>query len=388
MDSDHGHAKGDPVHGVCPKRFAEVRSLFEGYVASGEELGASIVVNIDGKNVVDLWGGYADVNHTQPWKKNTITNVFSSGKTVAGLVALILADRKLIDLDAPMATYWPEFAANGKEHILVRNVLSHTSGVSGWEDLITVEDLYNWDLVVDKLAKQAPWWTPGTASGYHSFTFGYLIGELVRRTTGKSYKDFVHEELAVPLGADFQIGVQDADLWRVSDIIPPPPVANATGPPVGSISYKTLTNPPFQPPEANTAGWRHADIPAANAHTNARGIARILSSLTHGGQVGGVHVLSQPTIDRIFEQQINDTDQVVGLQLRRGIGYALTGEHTYLDWLPDGRICLWGGLGGSMMVMDLDRGMSIAYMMNKLDNIGLASNRARAYLKAVYAAFA
>jgi len=175
-----------PLGGTCSARFDPLRELFAAKLESGEDLGASVALNIDGEMVVDLWGGWADEARTVPWGENTITNVFSTTKAMTSLAALVLVDRGQLDLDATVASYWPEFAANGKEHVLVRHVMGHTAGLSGWEEPLTTEQLADWELCTERLAAQKPWWEPGTGSGYHAVTQGYLIGEIVRRITGES----------------------------------------------------------------------------------------------------------------------------------------------------------------------------------------------------------
>jgi CubicO group peptidase (beta-lactamase class C family) len=176
------------VHGTCRGRFEAVRSALARNLDSGEELGASLVVDIDGEIAVDLWGGFCDQARAVPWSEHTITNVWSSTKTVTSLAALMLADRGELDVDAPVAVYWPEFAASGKQDILVRHLMSHSSGVSGLDQPAVVEDLYDWDKATSRMAAQAPWWEPGTASGYHALNYGHLVGELVRRISGKPLK--------------------------------------------------------------------------------------------------------------------------------------------------------------------------------------------------------
>jgi CubicO group peptidase (beta-lactamase class C family) len=299
---------------------------------------------------------------------------------------LLLVERGLLDVHAPVSRYWPEFAANGKQDILVRHVISHTSGVSGFDEPMILEDLYDWDKTTSILARQAPFWTPGTQSGYHSFTMGFLIGELVRRVTGKTYKDFVAEKIAGPLAADFQIGVKDGDRPRVSDVIAFPPPSEMPIMDSSSVAFKSMMNPPFEPSLANSADWRHADLGAANGHSNALGVARIVSAIALGGEVDGKRLLSPSTIDLIFQEQSLGKDLVTGQNLRFGIGFGLSGKGTAVSFLPEGRICFWGGLGGSMIIADLDRRLTISYMMNKLSPVGLASDRAKEYIAAIYKA--
>ncbi|HEY8761957.1 MAG TPA: serine hydrolase domain-containing protein, partial [Candidatus Dormibacteraeota bacterium] len=178
------------VQGTCDARFASVRSAFEEQLESGEELGASIAIVVDGAPVVDMWGGWSDPERTRPWEKDTITNVWSTTKTMTALAALVLVDRGELDVHEKVAKYWPEFGANGKQDIEVRHLLSHTSGVSGWAQPVVVEDLYDWEKSTAMLAAQAPWWEPGTASGYHALNQGHLVGEVVRRITGRTLGAF------------------------------------------------------------------------------------------------------------------------------------------------------------------------------------------------------
>src|SRR5436190_8281080 len=215
--SDHPTPRG----GTCSARFDPLRELFAAKLESGEELGASVAVNIDGEMVVDLWGGWADETAAVPWTENTIACVFSTTKTMTALAALVLVDRGELDLDANVARYWPEFAARGKAQIKVRHLLSHTSGVSGWDQPVTFEDVYDWDKSTAMLAAQAPWWEPGTASGYHAFTYGHLIGEVIGRITGQRPGKFFAAEIAGPLGADFHIGLSPSEFHRVASLVAP-----------------------------------------------------------------------------------------------------------------------------------------------------------------------
>jgi CubicO group peptidase (beta-lactamase class C family) len=310
--------------------------------------------------VVDLWGGWADEARTAPWGENTITNVFSTTKAMTSLAALVLVDRGELDLDAPVANYWPEFAANGKAGIKVRQLLSHTSGVSGWEQPITLEDLYDWDKSTALLAAQAPWWEPGKASGYHALNYGHLIGEVIRRITGQRLGEFLAAEVAGPLGADFHIGLPPSEFHRVANVVPPPPAPSLSAPQQldrNSVAVRTWANPIMTLESTWTEGWRRADIGAANGHGNARSLARLQSAVACDGEVDGVRLLSPQTIDRIFEVQSNGIDLVIGIQARFGVGYGL---------LPEGRVCWFGGTGGSLVVIDVDRRITFAYVMNKM----------------------
>jgi CubicO group peptidase (beta-lactamase class C family) len=372
------------LHGRCDARFEPVRRALTRNLDSGAELGASLVLDIDGDLVINLWGGFCDEKRTAPWSEHTITNVWSTTKTVTSLAALMLVDRGELDVDAPVARYWPEFAAAGKQDVLVRHVMSHASGVSGLDQPAVAEDLYDWQTATSRMAAQAPWWEPGTASGYHALNYGHLVGELVRRISGKTLKQFVAEEIAGPLGADFQIGAAESDWDRIADVVPPPPLPfDLASLDPASPTVKTLTGPAVEAGLANTPGWRRADLGAVNGHGNARSVARVMSVVPRGGEVDGVRLLSPQTIDLIFREQQNGIDLVLGVPLRFGIGYGLP-QRDVLPWIPDERICFWGGWGGSMIVMDVGRRMTISYMMNKMGPGIIGSDRSAEYGQAIY----
>ena len=355
------------IEGTCREPFGALAEVLASMLDRGDDLGASVAVTVEGEPVVDVWGGWADEERTRPWERDTITNVWSTTKTMTALAALVLVDRGELDVYAPVSRYWPEFAANGKQDIEVRHLMSHTSGVSGWDQPVQVEDLYDWDKSTAMLAAQAPWWEPGTASGYHAFNQGHLVGEVVRRVSGRSLGRFFADEIAGPLGADFHLGLPPEHDTRVSPILPPPPLPfdlEALGP--DSPAVKTFTGPPPDASVANTEVWRRADIGAANGHGNARSVARIQSVVANGGEVDGVRLLSPETIDLIFDVQADGVDLVIGVPIRFGIGYGLPQPET-TPWLPtEGRICFWGGWGGSIIVVDLDRRMTLSYVMNKM----------------------
>ncbi|MFC2038220.1 serine hydrolase domain-containing protein [Chloroflexota bacterium] len=356
------------IQGYCDDRFASVKRVFADNFEYCSEVGASFAATVAGEVVADLWGGYADEARTRPWEEDTIVNVFSSTKVIAAVCALVLVDRGQLNLDEPVATYWPEFAQAGKEKIPVRYLLSHTSGVAGFEEPITTETLYDWELATGLLARQAPWWEPGAHSGYHSLTHGYLLGEVVRRVTGKTIGTFLREEVAGPLNAGFYIGLPEECDNRVADVIQPaqllPGDPGFTEPEPGSIRGKVMANPARGLDAANDVGWRRAEIPAANGHGNARAIARIGTALACGGELDGVRLLGMPTIEKMIEGQSYGADLVLGDILRFGLGVELNCRERYLG--PNPRTFSWGGAGGSMVVVDLDARACWAYTMNRM----------------------
>lgn len=351
------------VHGTCDERFEAVAQTFAANLESGADLGASVAVLVDGEPVVDLRGGHLDGARTIPWVSDTIVNVWSTTKTMVALCVLVLADRGQIDLHAPVARYWPEFAAGGKEAIEIRHLMSHTAGLSGWDQPLAVADLEDWERCTSALAAQQPWWPPGQSSGYHAVTFGYLLGEVVRRVTGTTIGSFLATEIAGPLGADFHVGLDPVHDQRVSPLVPPPSLeAQLAALAPDSLTMRTLANPPLTAEAAMTAGWRRAEIPGANGHGNARSVAAVQSVLAGSGQARGVRLLSDTGWAPVFDEQAHGTDLVLGVPLRFGIGYGLSSELVPLG----ARSAFWGGWGGSMVVVDLDTSMTFAYVMNRM----------------------
>ena len=368
------------VHGHCDDRFAGVREAFTGNFERGDDVGASVCVTIDGEAVVDLWGGWADAERTRPWERDTIVTVYSTTKTMTALSALLLADKGELDFSAPVAKYWPEFAAAGKAGVEVRHLLGHTSGLAGWDAKIAFEDLYDWDKVTGLLAAQAPWWEPGTASGYHAITQGFLVGEVVRRITGQTLGTFFAQEIARPLGGDFHIGLAAAHDHRVATVIPPAVPEAGMGTEIGR---RLIDNPPLPRERMWEEGWRRSEIPAGNGIGNARSIAGIQSLVACGGEVGGVRLMSPEGCAAVLSQQSNGPDLVFVAPVRFGLGYALS-----LFGMPfgDRRVAFWGGSGGSLIVVDFDARMTIAYAMNQLEGSPFGDRRNAGLVKAAYAA--
>jgi CubicO group peptidase (beta-lactamase class C family) len=360
------------IQGVCDKRFGAVRKALAESL-DGDDVGASAAVFLDGEPVVDIWGGYADAARTTGWQRDTITNVWSTTKTMAALCALILADRGDLDLAAPVARYWPEFAAAGKDGVLVRHVLSHTCGLPELDGPTTVDDLYDWPAVTARLAAQAPRWEPGMLAGYHSLTQGFMIGEVIRRVTGRSLGTFFAEEVAGPLGADFHIGLAAEHDHRVAPSIAPPSSPDGdmvAAPPSGSAARSEG----IRMSAGNSLAWRRAEIPDASGFGNARSVAAVQSVLASGGTAGGVPLLSLAGRERAREEQYHGFDQILGASIRYGMGYGIL----------DGK-CFWGGWGGSMVMIDLDNRMSIAYVMNQmLDEGGPGDYRPLGIVMAAY----
>ncbi|WP_372783843.1 serine hydrolase domain-containing protein [Phenylobacterium sp.] len=352
------------VQGFTQDRYAPVREAFEENFASGADVGACFCATLEGETVVDLWGGFADAAKTRPWEKDTIVNVYSTTKTMTALCALLLADRGELDFGAPVARYWPEFAANGKEAVKVSHLMSHSAGLSGWTEEVTTEDLYDWQKVTALLAAQAPLWTPGTAAGYHAITQGYLVGEVVRRITGKSLGTFFREEIAEPLGADFHIGLPTSEDGRVAELIPPPPGQAAGDGQQTRIQAVSFNNPSVDVSATRTRGWRGAEIPAAGGTGNARSVAEIHTILANGGMARGKRFMSEAGCRKALELQIEGQDLVLTTPARFGMGFGLGGGMIPLPNPADSMF--WGGYGGSLVIIDMKARTTLAYAMNKM----------------------
>lgn len=342
------------IQGSYDELFTAVPSALAELLEDGDA-GASVAIFVDGEPVVDVWGGFADADRTIPWQRDTITNVWSVTKTMTALCALVLADRGELDLAAPVGRYWREFAAAGKEKVLVRHLLGHTAGLPDWDGQI--EDLYDWPSATARLAAQAPQWEPGSTAGYHSLTQGFLVGEVVRRITGRGLGDFFAREVAGPLGADFHIGLAAEHDHRVALTVPPPTRDEdyAASAPGGSAPPAATTATGVRVRHGNSVAWRRAQIPAASGFGNARSVALVQSVMACGGAVGGLRLLSQAGCDRAREEQFNGLDRVLGMRVRYGLGYGLFGSSYG-----------WGGWGGSLVMIEPGDRMAAAYVTNQM----------------------
>jgi CubicO group peptidase (beta-lactamase class C family) len=375
------------IEGRCDARFAAVREAFAANFAAGREVGASFAATVDGALVVDLWGGHLDAARARRWQRDTIVNVFSTTKAITALCAHVLVERGLLDVDAPVARYWPEFAAHGKDGIAVRHLLSHSAGLAALRHPLPTEALFDWQRMTAALAAETPWWEPGGVSGYHALTYGYLVGELIRRLSGSTPGAFCRQAITEPLGADFQIGLPVAEDARIADMVVPSAEENAAaGATIDpeSLLGKVLGNPPLTPELANTRAWRAAEIPAANGHGNARSLARIMGALACGGALDGARLLSATTIEQAIREQSYGRDLVLGIPMRWGLGFMVSSPELPLG--PNPRTFGHGGWGGSLAVADLDARVSWAYAMNKMSPGTTGDSRAAALVGALYGA--
>ena len=369
------------IHGSCDEAFAPVRQAFEQNFRQGTEVGAACAIDIEGERVVDLWAGHADAARTQPWQRDTLVNLFSTTKGLTALCAHKLAAEGRLDVEAPVARYWPEFAQAGKDELPVRWLMGHRAGLAAVKPLLANEALYDWDAMCEALAAQEPWWTPGEKHGYHALTFGWLVGELVRRIDGRSLGRYFREEIAEPLGADIHIGLPESEHGRVSDVIPtlePPADAEAAhimksilAQPEG-LTARAFANPPSMALGANHAAWRSAEIPAANGHGTAAALATIYGRAAQGDGGG---VIDPEWRDTVRAEVSRGPDEVLGVETRFGLGFMLPLDH------PNGGSALGAGAfghpgaGGSFGYADPERRMGFGYVMNQMGTRILLDDR-------------
>ncbi len=380
------------VHGHCDPRFTAVRRAFEENFRERGELGAAVAVTVGGETVVDLWGGWADAARSRAWERDTLVNVWSTTKGPVALCTHILADRGLLDLDAPVAEYWPEFAAAGKEKVLVRHLLSHRAGLAGLREPHSLEQLCDWELTTQRLAATEPWWEPGTRSGYHALTYGHLVGEVVRRVSGLRPGAFLAREVTGPLGIDFSIGLPERDSGRAAELVQPAVTASsaqaAAFAQLAPAAIAALTNPAVSAAGAVTPGWRAAEIPAANGHGTARAVAALYGVFAGRGSYGGHRVLSPEAAERVREGQGGCRDLVLGAGFEHetevGLGLWLSGPDG--SYGPNPRAFGHDGFGGSCGLADPEAGVSLGYVMNRMGPHIANDPRKTALVDALYGA--
>jgi CubicO group peptidase (beta-lactamase class C family) len=372
------------IHGHVEPRFAGVRDAFAQNFTNGDENGAAFCMTLEGRPVVDIWGGYADEAQTRPWQQDTLVNVYSTTKTMTALTALYLADKGALKFEDPVAKYWPEFAANGKADVTVAHLMSHSAGLSGWKEPLVREDLYDWEKATSLLAAQEPYWKPGTAPGYHAMTQGYLVGEVIRRVAaGETVGTVFRKQIAEPLGADFHIGLPATEDHRVADLTPPPPGAGMGEGAVDPL-IMNLMNPPINPLDTRTRAWRAAEIPAAGGTGNARSVALVHAILANGGAAGGKQIMSEAGCRKALEFQIEGTDMILKVPVRYGLGFGLPGG---IANFPNPNTIFWGGYGGSLAVIDMDQRATYAYVMNRMAPTTTGDLRAFGMLMAAWQVF-
>lgn len=358
-----------PINGHCDERFEPLREAFIKNFGDDMELGSSFTLMIGDDTLVDLWGGFADKDRSKPWERETLVPVASSGKIIINMCAFWAIDKGFIDLDQPIATYWPEFGAAGKDRILVRNIFSHSTGIPHLDDKPGFDVLDDWDEVIRRVEAQAPWWEPGTQSGYCPYIYGHLVGELLKRATGRTLQDIFQKELKVLYDLDFSFGLTQDIAARNAEVLVNPggPIPDDRAIDPASIGYRSIgytfmedANIPYFLSKGGTKGM---NIPASNGITNARTMARAGSILAQGGKAKGRRFISEATAALPYEEQIYTEDLVMMLdRVRWGVGFGINSEEVPFPW-PNA--FHWGGNGGSYCVMVPELAMTWAYTPNK-----------------------
>jgi CubicO group peptidase (beta-lactamase class C family) len=352
-----------------------VRAAFAATFVDQDEIGAAISVVVDGVAVVDLWGGHSDAERTRPWQRDTVVNAYSVGKGVLAVLVLALIERGAIELDAPVAILWPEFAAHGKGDLTVRGLLSHRAGLPAVRRRLSEGALYDWDLMCGELASQAPYWEPGAMHGYHVNTFGYLAGEIARRSSGLEVREALARFITDPLGAEFFFGLPRGLHSRVATVVAPQ--ARLTHedewarvfPPTGDAEHdRMIWHAYFNPSglsgigAVNTEAWRLAAIPSTNGHGTARAVASIYAALLAGGPPGSVWAGSALRAEARAIHADGD-DRVLGRRTRYGLGFQLSQPGRPLG--PNAGSFGHYGYGGSLGFADPEAGVGFGYLMNR-----------------------
>ncbi len=371
------------LQGECEPRFGAVRDAFAANWSDHEEVGASLCVIVGGETVVDLWGGYADAGRNRVWERDTIANVYSSTKGIAAVAAAMLVDRGQLDVERAVVDYWPEFGQAGKSEIKVRHLLTHEAGLAGVEEALPDGAVLDWDLMIGALERQAPIWTPGQGMGYHAITYGWLVGEVIRRIDGRTCGEFVRDEIAGPLGVDFFIGLPESEDARTAELLSAP-----GAPPIGvstqdNLAAKALSlAAPRLAGTVNSRKWRAAELPAANGHGNGRSLATIYSTLAQGG--GSLLSSDAVAVCGATEHAAYE-DMVLGFLVRRSLGFILSTAGGRYEWGPNPRTFGHSGAGGSIGFADPDAEIGFGYVMNQM-SAGLGADpRWKPMIDAVYA---
>ena len=356
------------IEGYCASFLEPVRGLFEANFRDHGDLGGAVAITIDGELVVDLWGGYADAARTRPCDRDTMVNTYSTTKGMVALCAHMLVEQGLLDLDAPVARYWPEFAQAGKASLPVRYLLTHEAGLPALDRTLPPGASLEWETMVAALAAQRPLWEPGTAMGYHTITFGWLVGEVIRRITGQTPGAFLRRRVSEPLGVDYFIGFGPEEDHRVAEMQRPLSAAPGAAPATrveGSLGERSFSfAPPARGVGVNHRRYRAAEIPAGNGHGNARALAVIYGTLASGRNAAGVRLLSPDSVAQARAVQVDGHDLVLERRTRRSLGFVLPIAEED-DVRGDGAFG-HPGMGGSMGYADMDRGLGFGYVMNQM----------------------
>ena len=373
----------DPrVDGHCDVRFSQVREAFIENFRDRGEVGCAVAVTLAGKPVIDLWGGFADQARTRPWAKDTLVCMMSVAKAVTATCAAMVVDRGLLDWDQPVARYWPEFAAAGKAEIPVRWILDHRAGLPAITQAMPEGAAYDWELMTTALADESPLWPPGTKRAYHSVTQGYLVGELIRRTTGKSVGSFLAHELCGPAGIEYWIGLPSDQHYRCAEFFGETSGTLFDQSRAESLMVRAMAQVPSA--NINTERFRAAEIPSINGIGTARGVAKLFDGLAAGGVLDGIRFVGAEALGQATTEQWHDSEDLLGHTRRMALGFAL-GLPGHLAMGPSPRAFGHTGAGGAIGFADPDAGLGFAYAPNHMYSGPGISPRLNALVDALYA---
>jgi len=382
------------IEGYADPHFLAVRRELERNFTERGEIGAALAVYVEGRLVVDLWGGVMDKRAAAPWREDTLQMIFSSTKGATALSAHVLAARGKLELDRPVSRYWPEFAGAGKEDISVGMLLNHRAGLAAIDEPLPIEAAYEWETMTGALERQAPNWEPGKAHGYHAFTFGWLVGEVVRRVSGRSLGTFFREEIARPLGLELWIGLPEELEPRVAKVSPPPLPERASRfaellTTRDSLTSRAFLNPRtfFASGQTNSRNMHAAEIPAGNGIASARGLAGMYTALACGGAWRAVELVDRDTLARLAAVESDGPDLVLGQHTRFASGFMKTIEDAAGDCArfgPNDDAFGHVGAGGSFGMADPEARIAIGYVMNQMGQGILLNERGQALVDSVY----
>ena len=368
------------IQGNCDRKFTKVKELFESIHSSGREVGSSFAVYKDGKALVDIWGGYTDKQQTNPWNKDSLATVWSTTKGVAAITCALAVEKGLLDYEEKVSHYWPEFGCNGKEDITVGMLLSHQAGICG-SATNNVKDYYSQSTMAEELAAMKPIWEPGTASGYHSMTYGWLTSELIIRVTGKTLGTFYADEIGSLNEIDFFIGLPESEEKRVVEMVPFPKEENQSTEPTEINDAKRATaRGPNLIKLQNTRDWRAAEIPSANGQGCASGLAKLYSLVVSTDP--SIKILDEKTIRKMTEERITNRDLVLDVVTRWGAGFIMNMHGVIYG--PVKNSFGHSGWGGSCAFGDPENNLGISYVMNQMKNNFAADGRSLELINATY----
>jgi len=379
-----------PIAGACDEAFRPILEAFKQNYLKEDEVGSSVSVVVDGRTVVDIWGGFRDGARTRPWDRATTVCMMSVAKGMTGIAFNMLVDRGLVDIDEPVATYWPEFAQNGKAGIKVRWILDHRAAIP----VLTTNKLwpgamFDREAYVKALEVQEPLWEPGVKAAYHVHNQGYLLGEIMRRVTGMTIGPFLRAEVTGPLGAEYYIGDMSAEEQsHVAEVMPNMgarlfAAKDAEAPEtLRSLAFRQNPDEPWYD-TLNSPVWRSAEIASGNGHGNARGVARIYAAMARGGELDGVRLMSPDSVEKMIVEQHHQIEQLQDRPYHQALGVLLnTPEAVYMG--PNPRAFGHHGIGGSIGFADPDARIGFSYACNKMHAVGDNGPRARRLIDALY----